>query len=105
MPEDTAFERVRAGIALCVQKGVDVLVLSLGPPSTEFDPGDHLQVATKAAYDHNIPVVVAAGNFGPGSCKPWPERLGSSQLAPSTPMRACFQIQARGRWAAKGQLW
>ena len=82
MPEDTAFERVRAGIALCVQKGVDVLVLSLGPPSTEFDPGDHLQVATKAAYDHNIPVVVAAGNFGPGKLQalaraPWVISVGA----------------------------
>lgn len=82
MANDTAFERVGAGIDLCVQKGVDVLVLSLGPPSTEFDPDDPLQVATKSAYDHNIPVVVAAGNFGPGKLQalaraPWVISVGA----------------------------
>lgn len=82
MANDTAFERVRAGIDLCVQKGVDVLVLSLGPPSTEFNPDDPLQVATKSAYDHNIPVVVAAGNFGPGKLQalaraPWVISVGA----------------------------
>ena len=82
MANEAAFERVHAGIDLCVQKGVDVLVLSLGPPSTEFDPDDPLQVATKAAYDRNIPVVVAAGNFGPGKLQalaraPWVISVGA----------------------------
>lgn len=82
MPEGAAFERVRAGIELCVQKGVDILVLSLGPPRTEFDPDDPLQVATKAAYDRNVPVVVAAGNFEPGKLQalarvPWVISVGA----------------------------
>ena len=82
MADDAAFERVRAGIDLCVQEGVDVIVLSLGPPSTVFDPNDPLQVATKSAYDRNIPVVAAAGNFGPGKLQalaraPWVVSVGA----------------------------
>jgi len=66
------------------RKGVDVLVLSLGPSRTEFDPDDPLQVATKAAYDRNIPVVVAAGNFGPGKLQalaraPWVVSVGAGR--------------------------
>jgi serine protease AprX len=83
MANDTAWiERVCAGIEFCVQKGVDVINLSLGPCSTEFHPDDPLLVATKVAYDRNIPVVVAAGNFGPGKLQalaqaPWVISVGA----------------------------
>jgi hypothetical protein len=85
MANESAFERVRTGIDMCVQKRVDVINLSLGPPNTKFDPNDLLQMATKAAYDNNIPVVVAAGNFGPGKLQalaqaPWVISVGAVDI-------------------------
>jgi hypothetical protein len=61
---------------------VDVLVLSLGPPTTTFDPEDPLQLATRHAYEQNLAVVVAAGNFGPGKLQslaraPWVISVGA----------------------------
>jgi len=75
-------ERIRTSIDLCIQKGVDVLVLSLGPPTTAFDPKDPLQLATKHAYEQDLAVVVAAGNFGPGKLQslaraPWVISVGA----------------------------
>jgi hypothetical protein len=82
MAEEDPVARIRAGIDWCVQEGVDVINLSLGPASTRFDPDDPLQRATKAACDHGIPVVVAAGNFGPGKLQalaraPWVISVGA----------------------------
>ena len=45
MATESVLERVRAGIGRCVQQGVDVIDLSLGPPSTVFDPDDPLLLA------------------------------------------------------------
>jgi len=82
MTDQDPFAPICAGIDWCVQQGVDVINLSLGPPSTVFNTNDPLQLSTKAAYDHNIPVVVAAGNFGPGKMQalakaPWVISVGA----------------------------
>ncbi|NTU93664.1 MAG: S8 family serine peptidase [Chlorobiaceae bacterium] len=75
-------EHICSGIDSCIEQGVDVMVLSLGPDSTKFNPDHPLQKATKSAYDHHIPVVVAAGNFGPGKMQslakaPWVISVGA----------------------------
>ncbi len=89
----TPFERVQAGIEACVAHGVDVINVSLGPASTRFDPDDPLQRATRSAHDAGIPVVVAAGNFGPGRIQalaqaPWVVGVGAvardGRLLPSS---------------------
>ncbi len=82
MPEGDFSALVCAGIDWCVQQNVDVINLSLGPDSTVFNPDDPLQRATKAARDHGVAVVVAAGNFGPGKMQslaraPWVISVGA----------------------------
>lgn len=62
--------RTLTAIDLLLQNRVDVINLSLGPstelPSSMADP-DPLYVAIQtAAVTHHVPVVVAAGNKGPG---------------------------------------
>ena len=63
---------------------IDVLNLSLGPKSGAFDRKDPLQIATRYAHAHGIPVVVAAGNEGPGEATlqplaqaPWTIAVGA----------------------------
>lgn len=77
---------------ISIPEGIDVLNLSLGPRGGTFDPDDPLQIATRFAHDHGVPVVVAAGNDGPdhgtmqslalapwtipvGAADPWGNRL------------------------------
>ncbi len=54
------------GIDWLLTESIDELNLSLGPPGKSFDPNHPLQIATHFAYELGIPVVVAAGNKGPG---------------------------------------
>jgi hypothetical protein len=65
---DINYVRLLQGIDSCLEQRVDVLNLSLGPPqllpSTQADP-DPLYVATDAARQLGVPVVVAVGNHGP----------------------------------------
>jgi len=75
-------ERICKGVLWCVENGADVISLSLGPASTVFNPNDPLQLATRAAFDRGVPVIVAAGNFGPGKIQalakaPWVISVGA----------------------------
>ncbi|MDX1535968.1 MAG: S8 family serine peptidase [Candidatus Spechtbacterales bacterium] len=55
--------RLANAVRYAVDNGADVINMSLG---MEGGPGDHpiLESALKYAYDSNVPVVVAAGNYG-----------------------------------------
>lgn len=77
--------RLVRGIDYLVGEGIDVLNLSLGPSSGNFDPSDPLQIATRFAHDCGIPVVVAAGNVGPANgtlqllaLAPWTVAVGAT---------------------------
>ena len=82
LDKESWIDVVRSGINACVQWNVDVILLSLGSPETVFSLDDPLLLATRVASEHHIPVVVAAGNFGPGklqalSLAPWVITVGA----------------------------
>jgi|GEM_PF-1763602 hypothetical protein len=57
--------------------GVDVINSSLGAISTDFDPLDPRQIATRIIVEHNISFITSAGNNGP--------RLNSMQALAQAP--------------------
>jgi subtilisin family serine protease len=85
-----AYLNLLLGIDFCLSHEIDALSLSVGPDAKDlFDLRDPLQIATRTAYEHGIPVVVAARNrgaWGPGALSllaqaPWFIAVGATDPA------------------------
>jgi len=58
--------RLLRGIDWLLEQEIDLLSLSLGPVASDYAIDDPIQVATRTAVERGVPVVVSAGNRGPG---------------------------------------
>lgn len=94
---------VMAGIEWAVQKGAQVINLSLGGPPTPCDGTDALSELVDAAADTGVVVCVAAGNSGPGrstvgspGCARKVVTVGATVSDPSTDYDEIARFSSRG---------
>ncbi|MFQ5593976.1 MAG: S8 family peptidase [Anaerolineae bacterium] len=94
---------VMAGIEWAVQKGAQVINLSLGGPPTPCDGTDALSELVDAAVDAGVVMCVAAGNSGPGrstvgspGCARKVVTVGATVSDPSTDYDEIARFSSRG---------
>jgi serine protease AprX len=94
---------VMAGIEWAVQKGAQVINLSLGGPPTPCDGTDALSDLVDAAVDAGVVVCVAAGNSGPAQltvgspgCARKVVTVGATVSDPSTGYDEIARFSSRG---------
>ncbi|MFQ5856944.1 MAG: S8 family serine peptidase [Anaerolineae bacterium] len=94
---------VMAGIEWAVQRGAQVINLSLGGPPTPCDGTDALSELVDAAVDAGVVMCVAAGNSGPGQstigspgCARKVITVGATVSDPSTEYDQVARFSSRG---------